>query len=128
MERAGRLLRKLKNPGAHAPPDELVRAAWPAAVGSKIAGHTRFGRLSGSTLVMETEDVIWQRQLSTLSPHILRALEKVIGGGIVAEVQFRVGIPRRPPVREQRIADEADGIIDPVLRRIYIQSRGRASS
>lgn len=107
--------------------EELARAAWPPAVGKKIAERTRLGMLRGRTLVVEVEDAVWQRQLTSLSVQILRNLDRIIGGGLVEELSFRVGVPRRPPQRVVRLADEADGIADAGMRRIYLQSRRRAS-
>ena len=82
-------------------------------------------------LVVEVEDAIWQRQLFTLRHQILHKIGKVIGSGVVEEVEFRVRVPRPAPRREERANrpyDEADGIEDPVLRRVYKFARKRASA
>ena len=41
-------------------------AAWKVAAGKKIAEHTRATRLVRGSLVVEVEDQVWQRQLTTL--------------------------------------------------------------
>ena len=81
------------------------------------------------TMVVEVEDAVWQRQLFTLRHQILWKVEQVIGPGIVDEIEFRVGAPRRPPQREESPRtgkDDADGIHDPVFRILYIASRKKA--
>jgi hypothetical protein len=132
MERASRLIRKLKIPGDPISGEELACAAWPEAVGKKIAAHTRAARMVRSRLIVEVEDVIWQRQLFALTGQILGNLDKHLGGGVVEEIEFRVTAPRRPPQiarrseTSPRVADEADQISDPILRVIYKQARKRA--
>lgn len=127
MERAGRVLGKMKQLSD----EELVVAAWPNAVGKKIAAHTQAIRMVRTRLVVEVEDSVWQRQLFTLRGQILAKLEQVAGRPIAGEIEFRVAIPRRFPQREEisaRIPDEADGIHDFVLRSVYKAARKRATA
>ena len=131
MERASKLIRGLRLPGDTISPEELACAAWPAAVGKKIAAHTRATRLVRDRLVVEVEDQTWQRQLFTLSGFILRNLEKHLGSGLVGDLEFRMVPLRREPQRAVQpmpglFADEANSIEDPVLRSIYRASRKRA--
>jgi hypothetical protein len=86
-----------------------------------------------SRLVVEVEDQTWQRQLFTLTPHILNNLEKTLGRGLVEELEFRIVPRRRDPVLARRAvpampADDADGIADPVMRHLYKLSRKRAQA
>src|SRR5207245_8992453 len=67
MERASRLLGKLKFPGDSVSTDELVCAAWSAAVGKKIARHARAERLVRTKLIVGVADAVWKRQLFTMS-------------------------------------------------------------
>jgi len=131
MERAGRLIARLKLPGGSVSPQELATAAWPEAVGKRLALRTRAVGVVRSRLVVEVEDAIWQRQLFTLRGQILKRLEQVLGQPLITEIEFRVAVPRRLPQREERPparVDEADGIEDPVLRRIYKEHRRKASA
>jgi predicted nucleic acid-binding Zn ribbon protein len=133
MERASRLIRKLSLPAASITNEELALAAWPDAVGKTIAAHTRAAKMVRSRLVVEVEDVTWQRQLFALTPHILKNLEKALGPGVAEEVEFRVLPRRREPQQATRSVpsaplDESDSISDPVLRRIYRASRKRAQA
>jgi len=142
MERAGRLIAKWRHSGNCVTPEDLLRAAWPRAVGKHIAAHTACLKLVRTHLVVEVQDDIWQRQLFALRGQILKNLEKAVGEGIVNEVEFRMpkpgAIPRIGPGREESLrqapprksaaSDEADRVDDPVLRHIYRAARKRASA
>jgi hypothetical protein len=133
MERASKLIRGLKLPGDTISAEELASAVWPQAVGKKVASHTRVAKLVRTRLVVEVEDLTWQRQLLALSSHILRNLEKGLGSGLVDDLEFRIVPRRREPQRAQQampglFADEASGIEDPVMRSIYRAARKRAQA
>ncbi len=131
MERAGRLIGKLRMPPQAVSAEDRARAAWPAAVGKRIAAHTRVTRLVRTTLVIEVEDAVWQRQLTTLAKLILSKLREVLGDGIVTDLDFRPMPMRRMPQRATTVrppTDEADQIPDPVLRRLYVAARKKASA
>jgi predicted nucleic acid-binding Zn ribbon protein len=115
-------------------PEHIVCAAWARAVGKKIAKYTRAAKLVRGRLVIEVEDVMWQRNLFGMRGHILTNLAKTIGPGLVLELEFRVMPLRREPQRAgmstaQRdplaLFDEADGIADPGMRRLYKVARQR---
>ena len=130
MERAGRFLGNLTSVRKSLSVEELVTAAWPAAVGAKIVPWTKVAGLVRKSLVVHVEDVVWQRNLFGLRHHILSNLTKIVGEGVVNEIQFRIAttaaIPRREPQRQQaaRAVDpEASQIEDPVLRQVYLASK-----
>src|ERR1700733_3941740 len=133
MERAGKALAKLKLSDAISP-DQLAFAAWPAAVGKRIAVHACPKALVRGSLVLEADDAIWQKQLFHLRFDILAKLTEVLGAGIVTDLEFRIAaaVPRRPPQSAQShgetvSADDADSIEDPVMRILYKQARTRAT-
>ena len=131
MERASKLIRGLRLSGEVITPEQLAFAAWPEAVGKKIASHTRHSKLVRTRLVVEVEDHTWQKQLFALTHHILKNLNDTLGSGLVDDLEFRI-VPRRrePEVARQSMpclfTDDADAISDPVLRGIYKQSRKKA--
>ncbi|MGB9609774.1 MAG: DUF721 domain-containing protein, partial [Bryobacteraceae bacterium] len=135
MERAGRLLALSKTARKNLSAEELALAAWPAAVGSRAARHTRAVTLRGDTLVVEVGDELWRRNLELLSRQILANLASLLGPGAPKSIEYRLAIPRRP-VRSEAArdpfqlvapqADEAARIQDPVLRRIYLRSKRKA--
>ena len=101
MERAGSLIGKLKLSPEMADPETRARAAWALAAGKKIAAHTLASALVRGTLVVEVEDIVWQRQLNTLRHFLLRNLKEVLGEGLVTEIDFRPMPPRRKPQRAE---------------------------
>ena len=132
MERAGRSLAKLKLSGAISQ-DDLARAAWPAAVGKRIAAHAAAKSLVRGSLIVEVEDGIWQKQLFYLRFQILAKLQEVLGAGVITDVEFRIATLRRPPqpalsLNASKPLDEADSISDPGMRIIYKQARKKASA
>jgi predicted nucleic acid-binding Zn ribbon protein len=135
MERAGRLLGKSKLPGCVITDEQIACSAWATAVGKKIASHTKAIGLVRNRLVIEVEDSVWQTQLFTLRSQIVGRLEQITAKPIVGELEFRIGVPKRAPQREETanpasplFTDEADAIRDPVLRHLYKVARKRASA
>jgi predicted nucleic acid-binding Zn ribbon protein len=133
MERVSKLIRRLPLPAESITLEEIALAAWPDAVGKTIAAHTRAAKMVRQRMVVEVEDVTWQRQLFALTPHILKSLENALGPGVVEDVEFRILPRRREPQLATRAVpsaplDEADAIADPVLRGIYRASRKRAQA
>jgi hypothetical protein len=137
MERASHFIQKNKLSKKVFSEEDLTRAVWPNAVGKAIASHTSRLTLVRTTLVVEVEDAIWQKQLFTLRDQILRRLQRVLGSSeLVQDLEFRVGIKRREPQRAQtRLSsqaalpyDEADSIQDAVLKKVYRLSRKKATA
>jgi hypothetical protein len=135
MERAGRLIGKLKFARQAVSPEDLARSAWAVAVGKKIASRTVVIALVRTNLVIEVEDGTWQRQLKTLESQIIRNLTEILGPGVVEGLDLRPMIaPRRAPQSAETVrnapasSDEADRIADPSLRRAYKNSRKRTSA
>jgi Dna[CI] antecedent, DciA len=130
MERASKLIRGLRLSGEVITPEQIVCAAWPEAVGKRIASHTRASKLVRTRLVVEVEDHTWQKQLFALTRHILNNLANTLGHGMVDDLEFRIVPRRREPdvahVAVPGLFDDADAIGDPVLREIYKQSRKKA--
>lgn len=132
MERAGRVLAKLKLSSHGVTGEQLAVAAWPAAVGKTIAARCVAARLVRSRLVVEVPDATWQRQLWTMRGQVLGRIEAVLGSRIVEELEFRVVPPRRQPARaesaQQPSLDEADSIRDPLMRNLYKEARKKATA
>jgi predicted nucleic acid-binding Zn ribbon protein len=131
MERASKLIRGMKLPSGMLSGEELACAVWPQAVGKKIAAHTRAARIVRTRLVVEVEDITWQRQLNALSRQIVWNLEQMIGKGVVDDLEFRIIPRRREPQRAMAAApalfqDDSTAIADPVMRSIYRAARKKA--
>ena len=134
MERASKFIGKLKL-SAQLPPEELAIAAWPVAVGKRIAFHSTARCLVRDRLVVEVDDGIWKQQLFQLRLQILENLVEIIGPDLVRDVEFRVATQRRPAAVAPSLGpigmeatDDADSIRDPVLRQIYKEKRKKATA
>jgi len=141
MERAARVLRKAQQSRSILDDSQAIEAVWPTAVGRSIARHVSRLRLVRSTLVVDVDDVIWQRQLRTLGTQILERIKLLLPDVPITGLEFRIGLPRRsaqrapaafasgPEVSSDKITqDEADRIQDPVLKKVYQISRRKASA
>jgi hypothetical protein len=141
MERAARVLRRAKKPRSILDDSQALQAIWPTAVGKAIARHTWRLRLVRTTLVVEAEDHVWQRQLRSLERQIVNRISLLLPDIEVADVEFRVGVPRHEPQKAGTASgsferpllspvceDEADRIQDPVLKKVYQISRRKASA
>ena len=112
--------------------EELVRTYWPSTVGPHIARRTRPVRILNGRLIVDIEGHEWRRQLAPMGRTIARRLNGAVGKDVLEDVEFRVVVPAiRPPGRAQTATeaeepqqrhDEASGIEDPNLRRIYRRS------
>jgi hypothetical protein len=134
MQRAGSLIGKIKLPPGMSDPETRARAAWAVAVGKRIVRYTRPTMLVRDTLVVEVEDMVWQRQLNTMRPLLVHNLNQALGEALVADIDFRPMPARikprmaqsaRPPAFRQGPGDEADTIADPVMRMLYKRSAQR---
>ena len=116
--------------------EELVRTYWPSVVGPQIARRTRPVRILNGRLIVDIEGQEWRRQLAPMGRSIARRLNGAVGKDALEDVEFRVVVPDiRPPGRAQTATgveepqqrhDEASGIKDPGLRRIYRRSMKKA--
>jgi hypothetical protein len=127
MERAGRLIGKMKVSPGVTDPETRAQAAWPVAAGNKIAAKTRPTNLVRGTLVVEVEDMVWQRQLNTLRHFLLRNLHKELGETLVTEIDFRP-MPRKLAPQRAETARPIEGIQDPVLGLLYRQSQRKETA
>jgi predicted nucleic acid-binding Zn ribbon protein len=129
MHPVGELLPSLYRKLAREAVDEqaLVLALWPVVAGKPMADRTRAVRLYGRTLLVETTDPEWRRQLADMTGLIVARLNAAAGKDVVQDIQFHLA--RRPPARAAAATggsrDEADAIADPYLRRMYRLSRRR---
>ena len=131
MERAAKVLGKMKLGKAGIYGDQIAIASWPMAVGKTIAKRTRAVSVYDGILLVEVADGLWEKNLKTLESQILGKLSRTVGVGKVRGLRFRIGVARREPQREERIpigVDEADTIDDAIFRRIYINSRKRSTA
>lgn len=132
MDQASRIIAQWSGASDVISHERIACSAWKKAVGKRLAERTRAVKLVRDRLVIEVEDEVWRSNLYSLRFQILKNLEKAVGPGIVAHVEFRVMPPRREPQRETmpalHPADDALDIADPGLRRIYRNARRRETA
>ncbi len=128
MERAARLIKTNKYSRQVFTDDDLARAVWREAVGKSVAAHTSRMKLVRTTLVVDVEDSIWQKQLHALTAQILSRLRMLTGSEAIQDLEFRIGVPRREPqmATSRQTDDDSEQIQDPVLRKVYRLSRKKA--
>jgi len=128
VERAGTLLSKLKPDSI--PAENLARSAWSKAVGKVIAAHSQASTMVRDRLVVDVEDRTWQFQLAPLTGQILGKLEKMLGPGVVTDLEFRVAPLRMMPKKEKPLPlfdalPDAPLPGDPVFRHVYLADARR---
>lgn len=119
---------------------ELVRAAWPLAVGPDLARRTEVLALEGRTLRVRVPDAGWTRVLHRMRGQIMARLAAVAGGAAPDRLGFQEEAPGArkapPPLRATEppapvplppaeVAREAEAIADPELRRAFLESAAR---
>lgn len=131
MDPAGKLLNSLPSLERLESVDQKLRRSWKSAVGATIANHSQILQLRDKTLVVTVEDAVWKSQLEHMRFQILDRIRASSGVAEIRWLNFRVSPPRiRPQVAQAPLfaADEADRIQDPLLRRIYKNSRRKAQA
>jgi predicted nucleic acid-binding Zn ribbon protein len=109
--------------------EALVLGLWPVVVGDRVAARTKAVRLFGSTLIVEASAQDWRKQLARMTGTIVDKLNATAGKVLVQDIDFRVAVRTAPrPLGRAASAtgdkaDEAAGIGDPELRRLYERSR-----
>jgi hypothetical protein len=77
LERAASRLESIVAKALHlAPAQESPLLAWPVACGSAVAERTRAVIFSAGILRVEVADVGWRRELSSLAPRYLAAINR----------------------------------------------------
>jgi hypothetical protein len=136
-----RLLPKLLNAtGANPEMAEIAaKLAWSRAAGDGLRRHAIPFRLFQKTLVVSVADVIWQRQLRSMSAELVSRINRLLGREVVEAIEFRIdpaaveqvranSEPRQCPEDKPRgpIPDElisaASEIADQDLRERFIRA------
>jgi len=80
LEQAGAGLEKIVvNSLRHVPQDEAPLLAWPLVCGSVVAERTRALNFAESVLRVEVPDAGWKRELQSLAPRYVAALNRYAG-------------------------------------------------
>jgi hypothetical protein len=111
-----RLLPKLLNAtGANPEMVEIAaKIAWTRAAGDGLRRHVIPFRLFRKTLVVSVADIIWQRQMQSMSSELITRINRLLGREVVEDIEFRIDPARVEQVRSQnrpRPRDQAAGPI-----------------
>lgn len=134
-----RLLPKLMNAtGANPEMAEIaVKLAWTRAAGDGLRRHAIPFRLFRQTLVVSVADIIWQRQMQSMSTELISRINNLLGREVVEDIEFRIDpatveqvrANSQPPLRDQTrepIPEEliaaASEIADQDLRERFIRA------
>jgi hypothetical protein len=136
-----RLLPKLLNAAGTNPEMAEVAAklAWTRAAGEGLRRHAIPFRLYRTTLVVSVADLIWQKQMQSMSAELIARINRLLGRDVVEVIEFRIdpvtveqvranSQPRDRSQDEPRepIPDElksaAGEILDPDLRDRFIRA------
>ena len=116
---------------------ELLRAAWPRAVGADLARRTEVIGVDGKTLRVRVPDARWRAVLHRMQPQILLRLRDVAGSlaprrlgfveGAVAARAAAVQAPASPLSAPcpPGVAAEAAAIPDAELRERFLSAASR---
>lgn len=110
---------------------QRLQRSWRAAVGEKIAEHSRVILIRGNAVIVTVDDSVWQKQLHQMRSLLLERLKTASGVETIEGLEFRVSPARRKPkadVGPLFSQDEADRIADPTLRKIYKSSRRKVQA
>jgi hypothetical protein len=136
-----RLLPKLLNATEANPEMAEIAAklAWTRAAGQGLRRHAIPFRLFRKTLVVSVADVIWQRQMQSMSAELISRINRLLGRVVVEEIEFRIdpttveqvrGESQPPPPARSEAREEvpaelisaAAEITDPDLRELFIRA------
>jgi hypothetical protein len=96
-----RLLPKLLNAtGANPEMAEIAaKIAWTRAAGDGLRRHAIPFRLFRKTLVVSVADLIWQKQMRSMSPELISRINKLLGREVIEDIEFRIDPTRVEQVR-----------------------------
>jgi len=67
-----------------------------------LSARTRVAGFHNGTVTVEVEDDLWLRNLNGLKGQILANLGSVTGMDLARDIRFTLGVPKRPPMREEQ--------------------------
>ena len=134
------LVRRLFPPGSRQSL-ELMRAAWPLAVGKDLARRTEVLAVEGRTLRIRVPDARWRKVLHRMRGDILQRLRGVAGDGAPVRLGLqedpagfllssaapdeRPAAPVPPAPPPLAVCEAAAAIADEDLRRVFLETAAR---
>ncbi len=111
-----RLLPKLLNAaGANPEMAEITtKIAWTRAAGDGLRRHAIPFRLFRKTLVVSVADIIWQKQMQSMSLELISRINKLLGREVVEDIEFRIDPATVEQVRSQNRPGPRDKVRRPI--------------
>src|SRR3989454_8326707 len=69
--------------------EALIAEMWSEIAGQEAAAHAHPAELRGTTLLVEVEQGLWVQELSARRGQFVEAINRRLGGRIVAEIRIR---------------------------------------
>ena len=111
-----RLLPKLLSAtGANPEMAEVAaKIAWTRAAGDGLRRHAIPFRLFRKTLVVSVADIIWQRQMQSMSAELISRINRLLGREVVEDIEFRIDPATVEQVRSQNRPSPRDKVGVPI--------------
>ena len=111
-----RLLPKLLNAtGANPEMAEIAaKIAWTRAAGDGLRRHAIPFRLFRKTLVVSVADIIWQKQMQSMSAELISRINKLLGREVVEDIEFRIDPATVEQVRSRNRPSPQDKVRVPI--------------
>jgi hypothetical protein len=111
-----RLLPKLLNAtGANPEMAEIAtKIAWTRAAGDGLRRHAIPFRLFRKTLVVSVADIIWQKQMQSMSLELISRINKLLGREVVQDIEFRIDPATVEQVRSRNRPGPRDKVTVPI--------------
>ena len=71
--------------------EALIAEMWPEIAGREAAAHAHPAELRGTTLLVDVEPGLWVQELSARRGQFVGAINRRLGGRVVAEIRIRPG-------------------------------------
>src|SRR2546428_2300268 len=71
--------------------EALIAEMWSEIAGQEAAAHAHPAELRGTTLLVEVEQGLWVQELSARRGQFVEAINRRLGGHVVAEIRIRPG-------------------------------------
>ncbi len=111
-----RLLPKLLNTtGANPEMAEIAaKIAWTRAAGDGLRRHAIPFRLFRKTLIVSVADIIWQKQMQSMSLELILRINKLLDRDVVENIEFRIDPATVEQVRSQNRPGPRDRVRGPI--------------
>jgi len=71
--------------------EALIAEMWSEIAGQEAAAHAHPAELRGTTLLVEVEQGLWVQELSARRGQFVEAINRRLGGRVVADIRIRPG-------------------------------------